>query len=132
MNKRAQVRLIGVTAIILIAVAAILFGIGLGFYATPSTDAALSNVPQNQIGSAAGIYKMASSLGAAFGVAISAALFTGLSAGQVIYGEGFFVGRTDNIQVRYAAAIALLFNVFMVIVAMIAILKTVPPGKTAN
>ncbi|GFE57979.1 MFS transporter [Geobacter sp. AOG1] len=109
-----------------------LYGIGLGFYATPSTDAALSNVPQNQVGSAAGIYKMASSLGAAFGVAISAALFTGLSAGQVIYGEGFFVGRTDNIQVRYAAAIALLFNVFMVIVAMIAILKTVPPGKTAN
>lgn len=106
-----------------------LFGIGLGFYATPSTDAALSNVPQDQIGSAAGIYKMASSLGAAFGVAISAALFTGLSAGHVMYGEGFFVGRTDNIQVRYAAAIALLFNAFMVLVAMIAIRKTVPHGK---
>lgn len=109
-----------------------LYGIGLGFYATPSTDAALSNVPQNQVGSAAGIYKMASSLGAAFGVAISAALFTGLSAGQVTYGQGFFVGRTDNIQVRYAAAIALMFNVFMVIVAMIAILKTVPPGRKSE
>ncbi len=106
-----------------------LFGIGLGFYATPSTDAALSNVPEKQVGSAAGIYKMASSLGAAFGVAFSAALFTGLSAGHVMYGEGFFVGRTDNIQVRYAAAIALLFNALMVVVAMIAILKTVPPGK---
>jgi len=29
-----------------------LFGIGLGFYATPSTDAALSNVPQDKSGSA--------------------------------------------------------------------------------
>ena len=53
-----------------------LFGIGLGFYATPSTDAALSNVPQAKAGSASGLYKMASSLGAALGVAISAALFT--------------------------------------------------------
>src|SRR5258708_3477947 len=56
-----------------------LFGIGLGFYATPSTDAALSNVPNEKAGSASGIYKMASSLGAAFGVAISAAIFTSLS-----------------------------------------------------
>jgi DHA2 family multidrug resistance protein-like MFS transporter len=56
-----------------------LFGMGLGFYATPSTDAALSNVPNEKAGSASGIYKMASSLGAAFGVAISAAIFTSLS-----------------------------------------------------
>ena len=56
-----------------------LFGVGLGFYATPSTDAALSNVPGDKTGAASGIYKMASSLGAALGVAISAALFTALS-----------------------------------------------------
>ena len=105
-----------------------LFGIGLGCYATPSTDTALSNVPQNQAGSAAGIYKMASSLGAAFGVAISAALFTGLSAGQVTLGENFFIGRTDNIYVRFAAGIALLFNLFMALVAIAAIAKTVPKG----
>ncbi len=46
-----------------------------------------------------------------------------------MYGEGFFVGRTDNIQVRYAAAVALLFNAFIVVVAMIAIRKTVPHGR---
>jgi hypothetical protein len=56
-----------------------LFGVGLGFYATPSTDAALSNVPGDKAGTASGIYKMASSLGAAFRVAISAVLFTALS-----------------------------------------------------
>jgi MFS family permease len=59
-----------------------LFGVGLGFYATPSTDAALSNVPQDKAGSASGVYKMASSLGAAFGVALSGALFTGLAHQQ--------------------------------------------------
>ena len=58
-----------------------LFGIGLGFYATPSTDAALSNVPDAQVGAASGIYKMASSLGNAIGVAISAALYV---AGQAM------------------------------------------------
>ena len=57
-----------------------LYGVGLAFYATPSTDAALSSLPAAQVGSGAGIYKMASSLGAALGVAISAAIFTALSA----------------------------------------------------
>ena len=65
---------------VLAVIAFTLFGVGLGFYATPSTDAALSNLPDDQAGAGAGIYKMASSLGDAFGVAISAAVFTALSS----------------------------------------------------
>lgn len=107
-----------------------LFGIGLGFYATPSTDAALSTVPSEKAGSASGIYKMSSSLGAAFGVAISAAIFTGLSKGAIKFAEGLFWGRTDNIQIRYAAMIALLFNLGMVLMAIISILLTVPAGNS--
>lgn len=105
-----------------------LFGVGLGFYATPSTDAALSNVPNEKAGAASGIYKMASSLGAAFGVAISAALFTALSGSQSSLGamSELFLGRTDNINVRFAAGIALLFNVLMVVIAIVAIVLTVP------
>ena len=105
-----------------------LFGVGLGFYATPSTDAALSNVPNEKAGAASGIYKMASSLGAAFGVAISAALFTSLSGLNTSFAplSDLFLGRTDNVGIRFAAAIALLFNVMMVIVAIIAIATTVP------
>ncbi len=114
---------------ILAVVAFTFFGIGLGCYATPSTDAALSSVPKDKAASAAGIYKMASSLGAAFGVAISAAIYTGLSAQAVQWADPIFVGRTDNIGVRFAAMIALLFNVIMVLIAIIAILATVPPGK---
>jgi len=105
-----------------------LFGVGLGFYATPSTDAALSNVPNDKAGAASGIYKMASSLGAAFGVAISAALFTSLSGLNTNFAplSDLFLGRTDNLGIRFAAAVALLFNVVMVIIAIIAIAMTVP------
>jgi DHA2 family multidrug resistance protein-like MFS transporter len=104
-----------------------LFGIGLGLYATPSTDAALSNVPQESAGSASGIYKMASSLGAALGVAISAAIFAGLSqtAGFAPFAD-VALGRTDNLAVRFAASVALVFNVAMVVVAIISIMATVP------
>ncbi|HYK48851.1 MAG TPA: MFS transporter, partial [Terriglobales bacterium] len=92
-----------------------LFGIGLGFYATPSTDAAVSNVPDDKVGSASGIYKMASSLGAAIGVAISAAIFTDLSGRPGLSPMAdIALGRTDNLNIRFAAAIALLFNVAMV------------------
>jgi hypothetical protein len=105
-----------------------LFGIGLGLYATPSTDAALSNVPADKAGAASGIYKMASSLGAALGVAVSAAIFTALSGleGELIPLSDVFLGRTDNIDIRFAGAVALLFNVLMVAVAMVAIGRTVP------
>ena len=107
-----------------------LFGLGLAFYATPSTDAALSNLPANAAGSGAGIYKMASSLGSAFGVAISAAIFTALAADASIvdWMQNVipFFGRTDNLAVRQAAIIALGFNLCMVVTAIMAIMLTVP------
>ena len=108
-----------------------LFGIGLGFYATPSTDAALSNVPDSEVGSASGIYKMASSLGNAIGVAISAALYV---AGQamdpaLIQSWGLLIGRQDNVALRFGGAIGLLFNVLMVVIAIAAIIVTVPSEK---
>lgn len=115
---------------IIAAIGFTLFGIGLGFYATPSTDAALSTVPIEKAGSASGIYKMASSLGAAFGVSISAAIFTGLSNGEIHFIEGIFWGRIDNIAIRYAAMIALLFNLVMMLLSIITIYITVPAEKS--
>ncbi len=64
--------------VIVVFIGYILLGTGLGIYATPSTDTALSNVPADMAGIASGIYKMASSLGAAFGLAISGAVFNAL------------------------------------------------------
>lgn len=113
-----------------------LFGTGLAFYATPSTDAAISNLPEAQAGSGSGIYKMASSLGAAFGVAISATIFTALSSGtdSARWMEGVitFYGRQDNLAVRAAAMVALMFNVLMVAVAIVSIMLTIPGGKKAQ
>jgi MFS transporter, DHA2 family, multidrug resistance protein len=114
-------------------VAYTLFGLGLAFYATPSTDAALSNLPDDQAGSGSGLYKMASSLGASFGVAISAAIFTALSAdtGSTRWLDGVitFAGRQDNIAVRQAALMALAFNLLMVVGAIVSIVLTVPRGR---
>lgn len=100
--------------------------IGLGFYATPSTDAALSSVPNDKAGAAAGIYKMASSLGSAFGVATSAAIYT---AAQEIPDDPvphIFWGRQDNVALRFGGGLGLLFNVFICVVALIAIIVAVP------
>ena len=115
---------------ILAIIAYTLFGLGLAFYATPSTDAALSNLPDSSAGAGSGIYKMASSLGAALGVAISASIFTALSASNksILWLEGVisFQGRQDNLAVRQAALIALGVNLLMVILAIISISMTVP------
>jgi DHA2 family multidrug resistance protein-like MFS transporter len=106
-----------------------LFGLGLAFYATPSTDAALSALPDDQAGSGAGIYKMASSLGASFGVAISAAVFTALSGsrGSIKWLEGVisYMGRQDNLAVRQAALFALAINLLMVVAAIVSIMMTI-------
>ncbi|MGB6083639.1 MFS transporter [Moheibacter sp.] len=121
---------------ILAVISYTLFGLGLAFYATPSTDAALSNLPEDQAGAGSGIYKMASSLGAALGVAISAGIFVGFSGAN--FSNDFlhqivdFVGRQDNIVLREAGMIALAFNLFMVILAILTILKTIPKGKKAE
>ena len=55
-----------------------LFGIGLGFFATPAVDTAMTNAPLEKAGVAGGLFKMASSLGASMGVAIGLAIASGL------------------------------------------------------
>jgi hypothetical protein len=41
------------------------------------------------------------------------------------------MGRTDDLDVRYGAAVALLFNLLMVAVAIVAIMMTVPKSPAA-
>ncbi|STZ75806.1 MFS transporter [Bergeriella denitrificans] len=60
-----------------------LFGFGLGCYATPSTDCAMVNAPMEKAGVAAGVYKMASALGASFGIATGATVFSALQGAGV-------------------------------------------------
>ena len=88
-----------------------LFGLGLGIYATPSTDTAVSNAPDDKIGAASGIYKMASSLGSAFGVAISATVYAMISA----------TGGVDA-----AATGGIVANVIFAVIALLSIIFMVP------
>ncbi len=115
-------------------VAYALFGLGLAFYATPSTDAALSNLPANQVGAGSGIYKMASSLGGAIGAAVSLTVFSSLaSTGSSLVGDVLVNhGVTDNIAVRQAGAVAFAVNLVFVLIALVSILLTVPKGRKYN
>lgn len=91
-----------------------IYGVGLGIYATPSTDTAVDNVPAAKAGEASGIYKMASTLGGSFGLAISVA----------VYGAFEKSGNFD------AAAIAgLLANATFAILALLAITLIIPKKK---
>lgn len=73
---------------------------------------------------------MASSLGAAIGVAVSASIFTALTGdgSRAVWEGGMieFVGRQDNLAVRQAAMVALGVNLVMVIAAIISIALTIP------
>lgn len=107
-----------------------LFGLGLAFYATPSTDAALSNLPADQAGAGAGIYKMASSLGGAIGAAVSLAIFTGLlgTETRILGNTVEFVGDQTNVDLRQAGMFVMLFNLLLVLGAILSIVMTVPKG----
>jgi MFS transporter, DHA2 family, multidrug resistance protein len=116
---------------ILAVIAYTLFGVGLAFYATPSTDAALSNLPPAEAGAGAGIYKMASSLGGAIGAAISLTLFSSfLGGGVTIVGELLHVqGMQSNAAVRQAGTVAFMFNLILALIAIISITVTIPKGR---
>ncbi len=99
-----------VTYIIVVFVGFMLSGAGLGLYATPSVDTAVTSVSIDKIGVASGIFKMSSSLGFSFGIAISAAVY-----GAVI--------ATGNIAA--AAPLGILVNVIFAIPALISIMVTI-------
>ncbi|MBM7454897.1 DHA2 family multidrug resistance protein-like MFS transporter [Oceanisphaera litoralis] len=121
---------------ILCVISFTLFGVGLAFYATPSTDAALSNLPADQSGAGAGIYKMASSLGASFGVAIASAVYTAIAGDNtgVTWIEGVitFTGNQANLAYREAAFFAQLTMLVMLIIAVFSITLTIPKGKPSD
>lgn len=96
---------------IIVSVGFVLFGLGLGMYATPSTDTAVSSSPDNKVGEASGIYKMASSLGNAFGIAISGTVYSAV---------------TNISSVEVAATAGIVTNVIFGAISLIAVMVLVP------
>ena len=88
-----------------------LFGIGIGFFATPALDTAVSTTPPEKVGVASAIFKMASTLGAAFGLAIIISLYTALDGPMSIAG---------------AAMVAFGLNVLAIIVAFLCAKFVIP------
>lgn len=76
---------------------------------------------------------MASSLGAAFGVAVSAAIFTALTdSGLEPVGAAIeFSGRQDNLAVREAGMAGLAFNALMAIAALVSVTVFIPKQAPA-
>lgn len=101
----------GVAYTVVVFIGFALFGLGLGIYATPSTDTSVSNAPSDKIGEAAGVYKMASSLGSAFGVAISATVYGTISAVS---------------SVELAATGGIIVNVIFGVLSIISVMIMVP------
>lgn len=103
-------------------------GLGLACFGTPATDAALSNLPVEQSGAGAGIYKMASSLGSAVGTAVTLALFTAFSKAPIAWISAVLppMGRTDNLGLRHGADVALLVDIVMLLVSAVIIQVFVP------
>lgn len=102
---------------IVVFVGFILFGLGLGMYATPSTDTAVAGAPDNKVGEASGIYKMASSLGNAFGIAISATIYSTVATVS---------------SVHTAATVGIITNVIFAAVSLLSILILVPKEMESN
>ncbi len=89
----------------------IFIGLGLGFFATPALSTAVSNVPAEKAGTASGIIKMTSTLGAAFGIAVVTTIYTALSVNHPPY---------------LAATIAFIVGAGLVFIAFIAAYCLIP------
>lgn len=121
------------TYMTLVVIAFALFGAGLGLFATASTDSALSTLPESRTGVGSGIFKMASSLGSSFGIAISTAIFQDIAYSAepitLLSDVVTFVGRQDNVAIRQGAMAAYLYNLIIIVIAFAVIYYTIPKAQ---
>lgn len=103
------------------------YGLGLALFATPATSSAMGSLPSDQIGVGGGMFKMASSIGSAIGIAIASTVFTMLqtSGTQVVGAFIRYSGRQSNVAVREAGSVALLILSIFVVAAFVAVWFTV-------
>lgn len=77
---------------------------------------------------------MASSLGASFGVAISATIFAAFAADasgvQWLDGVIAYLGRQDNVGVRQAAFLAFAVNLLLAIASIASVMLTIPNTRS--
>lgn len=87
------------TTILLISVALVVIGVGLGLLSTPISNTAVGDVPQSLAGTAAGVFKMSSMVGGALGVALLSAFargFTEADSQDAITATGLTPDQVDE------------------------------------
>ncbi|OZT76699.1 MFS transporter [Salinicoccus roseus] len=87
------------------------FGAGVGLFATPALDTAVSSLPSDKTGVASAIFKMASTLGQGFGIAILVSVYSLLN--------GLF-------GIEWAASGAFMVNIAIIITAFLFIKVFLP------
>ena len=92
----------------------VLFGASVGLFATPALDTAISSLPKEKTGVASAIFKMASTLGAGFGIAILVTLFLVLKS---------------FLSLQMAAMFAFYVNIVLVIGAFLVMKIYLPDNK---
>lgn len=96
-NISISLTFFGTSGYIVVAlIASVFFGGGTGLFATPALSTAVSTTPPEKVGVASGIFKMGSTLGGAFGIAIMISIYTAImQSGQSLHTAataGFIVG----------------------------------------
>ena len=99
-----------VAYIIVVFIGFVLFGLGLGLYATPSTDTAVSNVPDDKIGQHQVFTKWQVPL-----VVLSVLPFLRQYTGQYLSGN-----------IEKAASIGIITNVIFAILSLIVVMALIP------
>lgn len=87
------------TTIVLISVALVVIGVGLGLLSTPISTTAVGKVPQSLAGTAAGVFKMSSMVGGALGVALLSAFargFTVADSSSAVASAGLTPDQVDE------------------------------------
>ncbi len=87
------------TTILLISVALVVIGVGLGLLSTPISNTAVGGVPESLAGTAAGVFKMSSMVGGALGVALLSAFargFTRADSSDAIASVGLTQAQVDE------------------------------------
>lgn len=97
--------------ILIAAIGFAFFGAGVGLFATPALDTAVSSLPEDKTGIASAIFKMASTLGQGFGIAILISVYSILDA---------------RFELEVAASGAFIVNMVFAIISFLFIWKYLP------
>lgn len=110
------------------AVGFVFFGTGLGLFATPATDAAITSVPKEETGLAAAIFKMGSTLGNAIGITVATSIMYAVST----LDPSATVPWDDAGSLRAGGSAGLWSMVAFAVIAGIITLLVVPGGGRAD